>query len=484
MFNFMRLPPLRRLMLMKAITGGGSWSTVVGNPVSFTAKAAPLRRLSVAFSPVQDLRGYDSPWPAGGGVNKFDKTAVSTGYINDATGELKTQQSSKSSDYIPVSAGASYRIVTEQTIGMWGAWYDENKTYISGFTQYLDNPVKTAPTGAHYVRMTVVYSGNGNADTFAFNNPSTVTTYSPYSNECPISGWDSLNVEQYGGNLADPNALVAGYINNSGEIAGQSQTQLEYSSDFIPMPPNTQRITVGYNGYESGEAAWMGVALYDENKGFIQRIANVTSTWKYTANVAGRNAAYFRFTARTFGHGLDKMFCGIGDVSEFTPFTGHRSISITLGETIYSGTVDVVTGQGEITWAANNMGTLNWVLQSAGIFRGSIGRAYGVGKFNMMFSSYKTYTGAHSTGTNIERLVAENGDGAYINSGSATFFVADSRFDNLASFESAVTGQTLVYELATPIPISLTPQEVESLAGGNVMWSDANGDLTVEYRSN
>ena len=57
--------------------GGGSWTTITGNPVSFTARNAPLRKLSVAFSPKQDLHGYDSPWPAGGGVNKInapDKT--------------------------------------------------------------------------------------------------------------------------------------------------------------------------------------------------------------------------------------------------------------------------------------------------------------------------------------------------------------------------------------------------------------------------
>ena len=47
------------------------WETISGNPVSFTAKAAPLKQLKVAFSPVQDLHGYDSPWPAGGGKNLF-----------------------------------------------------------------------------------------------------------------------------------------------------------------------------------------------------------------------------------------------------------------------------------------------------------------------------------------------------------------------------------------------------------------------------
>lgn len=297
---------LQRLMWLKTnALARAVYEIVTGNPVSFTAKAAPLRQLSVAFSPVQSGTGDPSP-----------------------------------------------------------------------------------------------------------------------DNVRPISGWDGVTVEQYGANLADPDALVAGYISNSGEIAGQSQTQLEYSSDFIPMPPNTQRITVGYNGYESGEAAWMGVAIYDENKDFIQRSANTTSAWKYTAYVAGRNAAYFRFTARTYGHGLDKMFCGIGDVSEFTPFTGHRTISISLGETVYSGTLDVVTG---------------------------------VVKARPYFASY-----------NGETLV-----GPWMSS-----------MDKYVAGATPTTGAQVVDMGGTETTIQLTPQEVQSLLGENNMWSDANGDLTVEYRSN
>ena len=43
---------------------------------------------------------------------------------------------------------------------------------------------------------------------------------------------------------------------------------------------------------------------------------------------------------------------------------------------------------------------------------------------------------------------------------------------------------TVVYELAEPLTIQLTPQEVNSLAGDNTLWSDANQPLTVTYRSN
>ena len=44
--------------------------TVKGSIVSISdALAAPLRSLLVNIDPVQDLHGYDNPWPAGGGSN-------------------------------------------------------------------------------------------------------------------------------------------------------------------------------------------------------------------------------------------------------------------------------------------------------------------------------------------------------------------------------------------------------------------------------
>jgi hypothetical protein len=44
-----------------------------------------------------------------------------------------------------------------------------------------------------------------------------------------------------------------------------------------------------------------------------------------------------------------------------------------------------------------------------------------------------------------------------------------------------MSGVQLVYELATPITIQLTPEQLSSLAGENVMWSNVNGDITLEY---
>lgn len=45
------------------------------------------------------------------------------------------------------------------------------------------------------------------------------------------------------------------------------------------------------------------------------------------------------------------------------------------------------------------------------------------------------------------------------------------------------TGAQVVYELATPQTVTLTPTEVQMLLGTNNVWSDTNGDVTLTYWS-
>lgn len=184
------------------------------------------------FAATQDLHGYDKPWSPGEGPNKFDLSAVENGIIDDANGVfIPRANNSKASDYIPVTEGESYRIVTEQTIGEWGAWYDEEKTYISGITHFVINPVVTAPAGAYYCRFTVVYNGNGNIDTFAFNSPSTVTVWSPYSNVCMPEGfniWDPTNAEYV--------QVYAGYVNANTRELYLRPWYTEYAGEELVGP--------------------------------------------------------------------------------------------------------------------------------------------------------------------------------------------------------------------------------------------------------
>lgn len=122
------------------------------------------------------------------GFNQFDKNTmvVENVYIDNVDGVEKSNTRALATDFIPVIPNATYFINTEQTAGGWGAWYDADKNYISGITGYGNvDPtykVKTAPSNAHYMRLTIKYNDNGNLDTFCINlsDPSRNGEYEPY----------------------------------------------------------------------------------------------------------------------------------------------------------------------------------------------------------------------------------------------------------------------------------------------------------------
>ena len=115
------------------------------------------------------------------GANLWDKSTIINGYyINDTNGAQKSNTGDACTDYIEIKPDTSYYIYTEQTTGRWGAWYDKDKNFISGINLY---GVKTSPSNARYIRLTVVRNGNGNPNTFSINYPSSDTEYHAYNGE-------------------------------------------------------------------------------------------------------------------------------------------------------------------------------------------------------------------------------------------------------------------------------------------------------------
>ena len=145
-----------------------------------------LLGVSVDIEPVQDLHGYDNPWPAGGGANKFDNQIVTSGsYLND-TGTVITNGSYSYSDYIPVIGGESYYFLNPTGDSVAVCIYDSSKSFLSGVSYSTlrggaYHNVLPIPSNGAFIRASVA---NSHLNDFAINYPSTVTTYSPYENLC------------------------------------------------------------------------------------------------------------------------------------------------------------------------------------------------------------------------------------------------------------------------------------------------------------
>ena len=454
---------LQRLMWLKTnALARAVYETVTGNPVSFTAKAAPLRKLEVAFSPVQDLHGYDAPWPAGGGKNLFNPADafVISGYGTFIPGEVKAGETYTVS-FANAETGAAYA----QRFYINGSWESAGTSIPS--TSLITGYTFTAAEGA------TKFAINGYTDgaPMQLEKGSSATSWTPYSNLCPISGWDSLTVEQTGKNLFDAeHPEKNGYYN----VDGEYNSATGYSCYLVPAKAE-QKYTCQGN--------FAGIkTFWDKDLNFISGVNQGGGATKTFTTPAG--TAFFRISiAKTSIDGTQQIEFGetASEVVSYNP--SSRSISITIGSTVYSGTVDVVTGVGEVTMASVDLGTLDWTYQSAG---GGYFVSSGISAVvkpetdaskvaNIKCSAYKPDT--------ANRVYRGNyGDNIALR--NAIIWVHDGAYTDPEEFTTAVNGVQLVYELAEPITISLTPQEVESLAGDNVLFSDANGDLTVEYRSN
>ena len=121
--------------------------------------------------------GYD--FLGWNGKNLFNNEHSYRGYINNNNGVL-VNDDCRATDYIEINPNTTYKIQPTLSSGNWGAFYDANKNYISGFN-YANRSI-TSPSSAKYIRFTITcLSSNPNwATTTQIEEGSEATEYEPY----------------------------------------------------------------------------------------------------------------------------------------------------------------------------------------------------------------------------------------------------------------------------------------------------------------
>lgn len=294
------------------------------------------------------------------------------------------------------------------------------------------------------------------------------------SNVRPISGWNGLTATRAGKNCLDPSTVTAGYMNAAGVIQAQNATRLEYTSDFIEIPPGVTYVTAGYDGLSSGEQGWVGCCLYDASGTFIQRLATTLSGWSYVLKISDYpQAKYLIVSARTWGHGVQGLCCIFEQNATYAPYEGKTSVTVSWQSeagTVYGGTLDVATGVLTVTMAYNTLSGIgnDWRYQSAyGRFynAAAIGKGYG----KIVCECFKSATSGQNA-----IYIASNG----------LVFIYNSDYTDANAFISAFGSNHIAYEIPSPTTIQLTPAQVQSIIGTNNVWHNANGGITVEYYDN
>lgn len=173
--------------------------------------------------------------------------------------------------------------------------------------------------------------------------------------------------------------------------------------------------------------------------------------------------------------GFDTVIVTVKDNDDVTRST-H---TIALGQTVGKGVLNVTTGELTITHKIIDLGSLTWSTTSAkggGIrfISNATDAKRAVGDTSIPDIMCEIYEAV--TPQNTYNYVV----GVSVNSNSQQFLAYDD-YSTAAEFKSAVTGHKVLYELANPITVQLTPEEVKAISGVNTVSANS-GDIRVVYR--
>ena len=453
--------------------------TASGEIASFPdgADGAPMQSVVVSMEPVQDLHGYDHPWPAGGGVNKWDEEYL-VGYYSASGGFVASDTQLCSKNLIPVVPGAAHYLkigdVALTSTASSYCCYGQNGEFLRRVAS-IGPGVINMPDDTYYIKVNYgTPYGNTYNYNIAVNYPSSVTTYSPYSNICPISGRTGAEVTRAGINIFDKATVVQNaYIDDTNGVEKVGTGSM--CSGYISVVPNATY----YIKSDQTMAAWG--AWYDADKTYIRGITGYIASAQDSekTKTAPSNARYMRLTI---------VRGGTGNVDTFSvnyPATDHdyhsytgETYSATFPSTVYGGTWGVTEGEIASQWAIVDGGTLTWSKSgTSGFYCNAIADAKAgsvSGGYNLVRSSiYKPESVASLSGLSNGAISMDSG---------RHIQVKDTRFTDAVTFKEAMSGVQFLYVLATPTEISVDPHTIPTRLGTNNVWSDA-GETAVTYKA-
>ena len=455
-----------------------------GDVASFAdgADNVPLKSLTIGIDPVQDLHGYSNPWPAGGGINKFDKDNAS-GWTNSAylksDGTEVSAPSWSITDYIPIK-GTTFTLSNVGGGVPSICLYDANKTFLVGAayntqsSAALTNVTIVSTVEAAYARFSIHTAQD--TSIIQLEVGSAATAWSPYSNICPISGWTGANVVRTGKNLL----VDYGHTwNVNGQYAVANGA---LASALLPVTPGENfscRKKVAFTGTNCN----LMVRIFDSNKNFIVsrtilRYNELQSTYAIPSNAY--YVAFVQFfpqeTITPEQYDAYQVQIEKSDVvTEYeTPVNPYLYLITFPSEAgiVYGGSLDVLTG----------VLTVDRVKETFVFDNPSADSIYNLE--SQGFTLAKRSTAASNS---IGKITNVCGAYAYAQAnwhdGEPHFYVSTTSW-TLYLTKNAYRGGNveLCYPLETPLTYQLTPTEVNSLLGQNNIYADTGG-TSVEYRA-
>ena len=457
---------------------------------------SPVENCVIDIEPVQDLHGYDSPWPAGGGVNLAENVSLSLSDLRGITvntaddGTITINGTSEGTSFIRgyfhcpdqtatytwavFNAAAStdlefsVRNSRYNPAGGWAPLRSANMTLTftinSGETAvYWQFQVKNGATINNATLKPMIVSGS-----------TAPTSYSPYSNICPITGWTGCEVQRTGKNLANAKFRIKVPSITNGQMVNVSG----WSTEYIKVD-NSKTYCVSV-----GNSSTSYLFYYDSNLAFIGSRQFSVST-RIGAESYFSRTSYIKLRNDAAENNDPHIQLELGSTAtDYEPYTG-QTYPITFPSeagTVYGGVLDVTNGVLTVDRTMVDLGTLDWrkaVTAWTTFYSANI-------KNLIRKYADKIYTGGIcSVYATDESKITSNGDNYIYGSTTGELRVKDTSKADLSTseFKTAMDGVQFCYELAEPIHYPLTPIEITSLLGENNLWADT-GQTSVTYYDN
>lgn len=502
-----------------------------------TINGGLLTKCIVDLTPKQDLHGYDYPWVGGAGKNKLPLVLADI-KSNNTGGTWSGNVYSKSNGTFEILVDSDNNVTGIKINGTFNAetvFYlatnnipnvmpagdyilngcpsgGGNSTYrlrIGGTGSDIGNGMAFTLTEAGNANPEIVIANGYNAQNLIFYpmirlSTETDATFASYSNECSISGHTEVDVQRDGKNQLPMVMDTIKTINTQGTWSGNMYTKNNAVFDFktdsngyithidVSGTPNSNDIQVLLCRHEklsantyigNGASDTYRLRVSDEQSGsdvLINHIGSSPTTFTFDGtediriairiqNMSGQALSFTYYPMLRLSTETD---------SSFVPYKSILKV-INLGGTYYGGYIDFVSGEFVVTHGFDTFdGSVDegWSLSgnSKRVVIGAIASAVKRPLSNSVpaniisnqfksISSNSTYQGTY--GISVD---ADNGS-LGVCDGTGTMIVADWR-----TFLSNNPLQ-VCYELATPTTISLTPQQIESLAGVNYIDAPLDG---------
>ena len=315
------------------------------------------------------------------------------------------------------------------------------------------------------------------------------------TNVRPISGFDTATIYVRGKNILNPtfttkteNGVTFENVNKTVKITGTASAysfcNLNYTNGVLAIPKgrplklaggfsNSIYLTACY--FKEGTSTTITAATSKSGEFVPFTIPEDASTSWIRVNVAA---------GATTDMTILPMVCADGTTdTAFKPYDARSfTKSVSLGRTVYDGTLDVVSGVLTVDSVMVDLGTLYWAKTATASdsyrfytseFSSVIKKPIGTGDIGEVICS--TYGAVSFNNAN------SNHDGVYVHpNGTVGIYDSAKASMTAAEFKTAMNGVQLVYELAEPQAYTLTGQEVIPIIGEDTIWGNG-GDVDVSY---